>query len=159
MGEVANEQATGIIGFLQRLYVPIYLWAVDTFATKSTAVVGVSYDSNGKKIKKTINGTDSDVVSAATIVSDGGGLTEVNTTNHYSPQADNNSELTASLDGTEGSYALGTEYSVVTGVKAQRDAKGHVVGLKVSKQKVKDTNTTYTIASKATCEDIVSELN
>lgn len=32
---VANEsEATGIIGFLQRLYKPIYIWAMNTFATK-----------------------------------------------------------------------------------------------------------------------------
>lgn len=61
--------------------------------------------------------------------------------NHYSPSADSSAELTASLDGNEGAYAINTEYSVVTGVKAQRDAKGHVTGLKVTKQKVKDTNT------------------
>ena len=35
MSEVANElAATGIEGFIQRLYKPIYLWAKNTFATK-----------------------------------------------------------------------------------------------------------------------------
>ena len=94
--EVANVQVTGIIGFLQRLYMPIYLWAIDTFATKSAAVVGVSYDSNEKKIKKTINGTNSDIVSAETIVTDGNGVTsstnglkiEVVTSMPQSPNSD-----------------------------------------------------------------------
>jgi len=49
--------------------------------------------------------------------------------NHYTPTANSNSELTASLSGTAGSYAINTEYTVLTGVKAQRDAKGHVTGL------------------------------
>ena len=35
---VANDSAaTGIMGFLMRLYKPIYVWAVATFATKSEA--------------------------------------------------------------------------------------------------------------------------
>jgi len=37
--------------------------------------------------------------------------------NHYTPVTDANSELTASLSGTAGSYALNTEYTVLTGVK------------------------------------------
>lgn len=65
--------------------------------------------------------------------------------NHYAPSADENSELTASIDGTAGAYAIDTEYTVLTGVKAQRDAKGHVTGLTYTAQKVKDTNTTYTL--------------
>lgn len=67
-------------------------------------------------------------------------------TNHYTPSADSNSELTASIDGTAGSYALNTEYTVLTGVKAQRDAKGHITGLTYTAQKIKDTNTTYTLS-------------
>ena len=69
-------------------------------------------------------------------------VTSVN--NHYSPTADSGSELTATLSGTAGAYAKDTEYTVLTGVKAQRDAKGHVTGLTYTAQKVKDTNTTYT---------------
>lgn len=61
--------------------------------------------------------------------------------NHYTPSADNNAELTASLSGTAGAYAKDTEYTVLTGVKAQRDAKGHVTGLTYTAQKIKDTNT------------------
>ena len=65
--------------------------------------------------------------------------------NHYTPAADANAELTASLSGTAGSYAKDTEYTVVTGIKAQRDAKGHITGITYTAQKIKDTNTTYTI--------------
>lgn len=61
--------------------------------------------------------------------------------NHYTPAANANSELTASLSGTAGAYAINTEYTVLTGIKAQRDAKGHVTGLTYTAQKIKDTNT------------------
>ena len=64
--------------------------------------------------------------------------------NHYTPTADSNAQLTATISGTAGSYALNTEYTVLTGVKAQRDAKGHITGLTYTAQKIKDTNTTYT---------------
>ena len=42
-----------------------------------------------------------------------------------------------------------TEYTVLTGVNAQRDAKGHVTGLTYTAQKIKDTNTTYSTVSKS----------
>ena len=45
MGSVANESAaTGITGFLQRLYKPIYAWASDCFATKEqvAAITGAT---------------------------------------------------------------------------------------------------------------------
>lgn len=61
--------------------------------------------------------------------------------NHYTPIADSGSELTATLSGTAGAYAKDTEYTVLTGVKAQRDAKGHVTGITYTAQKIKDTNT------------------
>ena len=67
--------------------------------------------------------------------------------NHYAPTANANSELTASLSGTAGTYAKDTEYTVLTGVKAQRDAKGHITGLTYTAQKIKDTNTTYTVSN------------
>ena len=44
-------------------------------ADKSATVSSVSYDTTNKKITKTINGTTSDVVTAAKIVTDGGGIT------------------------------------------------------------------------------------
>ena len=65
--------------------------------------------------------------------------------NHYAPAADASAELTASLSGTAGAYAINTEYTVLTGIKAQRDAKGHITGLTYTAQKVKDTNNTYTV--------------
>ena len=39
-------------------------------------------------------------------------------------------------------------YTVLTGVKAQRDAKGHVTGITYTAQKIKDTNTIYSEVSK-----------
>lgn len=41
---------------------------------KTDGVTGVSYDTTNKKIQKTINGTTTDVVTASTIVTDGGGI-------------------------------------------------------------------------------------
>ena len=61
--------------------------------------------------------------------------------NHYSPTANSGAELTAALSGTAGAYAKDTEYTVLTGVKAQRDAKGHITGITYTAQKIKDTNT------------------
>ena len=91
----------------------------------------------------------------SSIIGSGSGLTNLNASNissgtlsvdrHYSPTADKGSELTATLSGTAGAYAKDTEYTVLTGVKAQRDAKGHVTGLTYTAQKIKDTNTTYTL--------------
>lgn len=46
-------------------------------ADKSSTVTDVSYDTTNKKLQKTINGSTSDVVTAATIVTDGGGITDV----------------------------------------------------------------------------------
>ena len=69
--------------------------------------------------------------------------------NHYSPAADGNAQLTATREGSAGDYALNSEYEVITGIKVQRDAKGHVTGVKYTSQKVKDTNTTYAAATTA----------
>lgn len=44
-------------------------------ADKSATVSAVTYNTTSKKITKTINGTTSDVVTAAKIVTDGGGIT------------------------------------------------------------------------------------
>ena len=82
----------------------------------------------------TINATDTKVTSAD---------------NHYSPTAVKESELTGAINGTAGAYAKDTEYTVLTGVKVQRDAKGHVTGITYTAQKIKDTNTTYTIPTKS----------
>ena len=48
-----------------------YTW--NNKVDKSAGVTAVSYDTTNKKITRTINGTAADVVTAATIVSDGGG--------------------------------------------------------------------------------------
>ena len=68
--------------------------------------------------------------------------------NHYTPTANAGAELTATLSGTAGAYAKDKEYTVLTGVKAQRDAKGHVTGITYTAQKIKDTNNTYSTVSK-----------
>ena len=95
-------------------------------------------------------------ITGSSITGNGSGLTNLNASNissgtlsadrHYSPTADSESELTATLPvgAAAGAYAKDTEYTVLTGVKAQRDAKGHVTGLTYTAQKIKDTNTTYT---------------
>ena len=71
--------------------------------------------------------------------------------NHYTPSATATAELTATLSGSAGSFATNTEYTVLTGVKAQRDAKGHITGLTYTAQKVKDT----TVANTDTKQNIV----
>ena len=68
--------------------------------------------------------------------------------NHYSPTANSGAELTAKISGTASAYVKDTEYTVLTGVNAQRDAKGHVTGLTYTAQKIKDTNTTYSTVSR-----------
>lgn len=71
--------------------------------------------------------------------------------NHYTPSAESGSAITPS-DSSPGSYALGTEYTVVTGITLSRDSKGHVTGASVTQQKIKDTNTNdrYTFSTDAT---------
>ena len=49
--------------------------ALENKADKSATVSTVAYDTTNKKITKTINGTTTDVVTAAKIVTDGGGIT------------------------------------------------------------------------------------
>lgn len=69
--------------------------------------------------------------------------------NHYTPTADSASELTAAISGTAGAYVVNTQYTVLTGIKAQRDAAGHITGLTYTAQNVKDTNTTYSAGTAA----------
>ena len=95
----------------------------------------------GSNITITPDATNRKITIAATNTNDS--VTSVD--KHYSPSANAASELTGTLSGTAGSYAKDTEYTVLTGVKAQRDAKGHITGLTYTAQKIKDTNTTYTI--------------
>ena len=97
-----------------------------------------------------------DINANGNITGNGSGLTNLNASNissgtlsaniHYSPTANSDSELAATLSGTAGAYAKDKEYTVLTGVKAQRDAKGHVTGLTYTAQKIKDTDTTYMAA-------------
>ena len=104
------------------------------------------------RVTEDIN-ANGNIITSGNITGNGSGLTNLNASNigsgtlsadrHYSPTADSGSELTATLSGTAGAYAKDTEYTVLTGVKAQRDAKGHVTGLTYTAQKIKDTNTTY----------------
>lgn len=104
------------------------------------------------RVTEDIN-ANGNITTNGNITGNGSGLTNLNASNigsgtlradrHYSPTADSRSELTATLSGTAGAYAKDTEYTVLTGVKAQRDAKGHVTGLTYTAQKIKDTNTTY----------------
>ena len=77
---------------------------------------------------QTINIPDTKVTSAA---------------NHYTPQTDSNSDVVGGMaSGTSaGSYSPNTDYDVVTGVKAETDGKGHITGLVVTKQTIKDTDT------------------
>ena len=104
------------------------------------------------RVTEDIN-TNGNIVGSS-IIGSGSGLTNLNASNissgtlsadrHYSPTADKGSELTAKGSETANAYAKDTEYTVLTGVTAQRDAKGHVTGLTCTAQKIKDTNTTYT---------------
>lgn len=48
--------------------------AVANKAEKSATVSTVTYDTTNKKLRKTINGTTTDIVTASTIVTDGGGI-------------------------------------------------------------------------------------
>lgn len=62
--------------------------------------------------------------------------------NHYTPSG---GEALTTSNGTASAYALNTEYTVLTGVTITTDAAGHVTGVATTRQKVKDTNTTYTL--------------
>lgn len=117
--------------------------------TLSLVTTGEKATWNAKQDALTFNTTPSSSNKVATMadvpsIPSGAVFTDVSVTsvnNHYTPSANANSELTASISGTAGTYALNTEYTVLTGVKAQRDAKGHITGLTYTAQKVKDTNT------------------
>lgn len=105
--------------------------ATGSTGTTVQVVTGIEMDAKGH-VTGVVSGAATDTDTKVTAVG-----------NHYTPSADNNAELTAAISGTAGAYAINTEYTVLTGVKAQRDAKGHVTGLTYTAQKVKDTNTTY----------------
>lgn len=62
--------------------------------------------------------------------------------NHYTPSG---GEALTTSNGTASAYALNTEYTVLTGVTITTDAAGHVTGVATTRQKVKDTNTVYSL--------------
>lgn len=68
--------------------------------------------------------------------------------NHYTPAADSSAALVPA-ESAAGAYAKDTEYTVLTGLTINRDAKGHVTGVAVNRQKIKDTNTTYSAATES----------
>lgn len=76
-------------------------------AIDERAVSTVSYDTTNKKITKTKNGTTTDVVTASTLVTDGGGIKNVKTVNNNS------------LVGT-GNVSVGT----ITGITMNGSSKG-----------------------------------
>jgi hypothetical protein len=80
--------------------------------------------------------------------------------NHYAPVSDPSAQLTATLSGTAGEHAVNTEYTVLTGIKVQRDAKGHVTGVTYTAQKIKDTDsdtiTTISYVSEADIDTIIN---
>lgn len=146
---------------------PIYTSSEGTFAEGSTYAGGT---------KVTLNGSDKGAKNASIYAPESAGTkgqflsanasgtpvwvanpnTDTKVTsvdNHYEPVADGSKEITATITGSAGSYSKDTEYTVLTGVKAQRDAKGHVTGLTYTAQKIKDTNTEYT---KGSYNEIVS---
>lgn len=124
-------------------------------ADKSATVSTLTWDTTNKKITKTINGTASDVVQFVagdnvTLTAATGKLTIASTDthvtavgNHYTPS---DGDAMTTTNGTAANYALNTEYTVLTGVTLTTDAAGHVTGISTTRQKIKDTNTTYTLA-------------
>ena len=112
----------------------------------------VKFAQNADKILNFKPGNNVSISAAANEITISATNTDTKVTsadNHYSPTAVKESELTATINGTAGAYAKDTEYTVLTGVKVQRDAKGHVTGITYTAQKIKDTNTTYTIPTKS----------
>lgn len=76
-------------------------------ADKSATVSTVTYDTTNKKITKTINGTTTDVVTASTLVTDGGGIKNVKTVNNNSLVGTGNISV-----GTVTSVSAGTGLSI-----------------------------------------------
>ena len=76
-------------------------------ADKSATVSTVTYDTTNKKITKTINGTTTDVVTASTLVTDGGGVKNVKTVNNNSLVGTGNVSV-----GTVTSVSAGTGLSI-----------------------------------------------
>lgn len=85
---------------------------------KSAGVTGVSYDTGEKKLKKTINGTTSEVVTAAKVVEDGGAVKSVKVNNTSQTVTNNEVNITVpvasdadpKMDGSK-SPGTGTAFS------------------------------------------------
>ena len=107
---------------------------IDSLKSKGAANKGVYFDADGNAQPMTYE-LNCDVPANAVFTDDS--VTAVG--NHYAPAADNSAELTASLEGTADASVDDTDVAVVKGIKVQRDAKGHVVGITVTKANVKDT--------------------
>ena len=90
-------------------------------ADKSATVSAVTYNTTSKKITKTINGTTSDVVTAAKIVTDGGGITSHQ---DISGKADK-SEMSVSTSGDKTTITLKSGTSA-TVINAHQDISGKV---------------------------------
>lgn len=90
-------------------------------ADKSATVSAVTYNTTSKKITKTINGTTSDVVTAAKIVTDGGGITSHQ---DISGKADK-SEMSVSASGDKTTITLKSGTSA-TVINAHQDISGKV---------------------------------
>ena len=126
------------------------------FATTVANNIGNKLDSDSANyIKdlsisgKTITFTRGDDTTDTLVTQDTNTDTKVTSVgNHYTPSANADSALTNDVSST-GAYALNTEYNVITGITLSRDAKGHVVGISTTNQKVKDTNTTYSAGTTA----------
>lgn len=109
-----------------------------TYTSKNTA------DTN-QKVKAgdvTFGNNDVVAIAAGSNLAVAGNATDKTITVSHST-AGTGSALTTS-DGTAGAYAKDTEYTVLTGVTVNADANGHITGVSTTRQKIKDTNTTYT---------------
>lgn len=105
-------------------------------ADKSETVSAVTYNTSSKKITKTINGTTTDVVTAATIVTDGGGITSHQDISGLAPKA------SPALTGTPTAptATAGTSTTQIATTEFVANAVSTAVG---SLYKVKGTKATY----------------
>ena len=126
------------------VYIDLPGWSKNVLHIKCVALAGTP--TNIAELVDSIP-TDAKIVPTNALTTNFKDTKVTSAANHYAPTADSTKELTASLSGTAGAYAKDTEYTVLTGVKAQRDAAGHVTGLTYTAQKIKDTNTTYNTAT------------
>lgn len=84
----------------------LYLWG----KLKAYFVSAVSYDTTNKKIKVTKNGSASDLVTAATIVTDGGGITSETALSKGTTTGDGNAVTDISVSGHQITLTKGTTF-------------------------------------------------